>query len=491
MDKKLKILFVEDVHSDAELLLYEFNRNRIKFESHIVDNQINYISSLSSFDPDLVISDYFLPDFDGLTALAIRNELAPDLPFILVTGSLEEEVAVNCMKAGADDYIIKQNPARLGQAVERALQMRDINHRRRQAEKALMDKEHHLRQITSDLFLKDIRHKNDLSSIAEVTRYLNLVKSEKEIHEYLCATISRLLGNAIVVTSRLDEHSNVLVASASAGLDEVLDRVIKMTGMNPLAFSYPVSEITGREMEIYKSGKLEIIPDGIHSFLRREMSHEDALAIENETGIIRSWMIGFTFEEKNLGGVYILSRQGDTVEASRNVIEVIVTQASAVLHRIHLHDFLKESEEKHRTLVELSPDGILICDLAGMVRYASRRVYGIFRIPDDYDIRGRSVLQWVSPEFHQNVINRIQELLSGNFRSELREYKLCRHDGSVFWAELTSSTVPASVPGSNELMVICRDITERKSAATELERAMHKAEEGDRLKTAFLQNISH
>jgi PAS domain S-box-containing protein len=117
MAGKLKILFVEDVLIDAELIWREIEKNKISFSKELVDNKEKYLEYLKDFEPDLIISDYRLPKFDGMTALRFRNELAPLIPFILVTGSVNEEVAVECMKAGADDYILKDNLSRLGLAI--------------------------------------------------------------------------------------------------------------------------------------------------------------------------------------------------------------------------------------------------------------------------------------------------------------------------------------------------------------------------------------
>jgi CheY-like chemotaxis protein len=87
---KLKILFVEDVKSDAELIWREIEKNKIFFSKELVDKRENYLEYLKDFEPDLIISDYRLPQFDGMTALQLRNKHAPLVPFILVTGSVNE-----------------------------------------------------------------------------------------------------------------------------------------------------------------------------------------------------------------------------------------------------------------------------------------------------------------------------------------------------------------------------------------------------------------
>ncbi len=121
MKNMLKILFVEDVMTDAELIWRELNKNNVAYSKLLVDNRIDYIAAIKTFNPDIVISDYSLPQFYGMEALAIVKEMAPFTPFILVTGSMNEDIAVQCMKAGADDYIIKQNLSRLVPAINSAL----------------------------------------------------------------------------------------------------------------------------------------------------------------------------------------------------------------------------------------------------------------------------------------------------------------------------------------------------------------------------------
>ncbi len=145
MKEVTRILFVEDVQSDAELIWKEIERDKIVFEKALVDNELDYLAAFDSFRPDLVISDYSLPQFDGFTALAIKNTLSPDIPFILVTGSVNEETAVEIMKAGADDYVIKDNLSRLGGAIRSAIAKKDALRKKETAQKALLESEERFR----------------------------------------------------------------------------------------------------------------------------------------------------------------------------------------------------------------------------------------------------------------------------------------------------------------------------------------------------------
>ena len=118
----LKILFVEDRPSDVELNIKEIRKNGIEFVPHVVETKEDYIKALTEFKPDIILSDYALPKFDGMQALLIKKELTPLIPFILVTGSLNEETAVEIMKADADDYLLKENIRRLVPAMKSAIE---------------------------------------------------------------------------------------------------------------------------------------------------------------------------------------------------------------------------------------------------------------------------------------------------------------------------------------------------------------------------------
>ncbi len=120
MDEKVKILLVEDVLTDAELAMREI-RKSLQADFLCVETRDDYLKALEEYRPDLIISDYQMPVFDGLTALRIALETAPDVPVIILTAATNEDTAVGCMKAGAKDYVIKEHIKRLGQAVVHAL----------------------------------------------------------------------------------------------------------------------------------------------------------------------------------------------------------------------------------------------------------------------------------------------------------------------------------------------------------------------------------
>ena len=143
----LRILILEDVPMDAELVEYELRRAHIPFDARCVDTRDGFERELDAFRPDLILSDYTLPQFDGMSALSLARERAPTTPFLIVTGSVNEETAVGCMKAGATDYLLKSNLARIGPAIEAALARVQSRTEKSRAEEALRRSEANLRAI--------------------------------------------------------------------------------------------------------------------------------------------------------------------------------------------------------------------------------------------------------------------------------------------------------------------------------------------------------
>jgi len=133
----LRVLLAEDVAADAELEIREIKRAGLRVSHRIVDSEKDFIRALREFAPDVILSDFSMPQFDGMEALRLAKELAPDIPFIFVSGTLGEEYAIRALKNGATDYVVKSNLARLSAAVERALAEAKVLRERRQTEAAL------------------------------------------------------------------------------------------------------------------------------------------------------------------------------------------------------------------------------------------------------------------------------------------------------------------------------------------------------------------
>jgi signal transduction histidine kinase len=143
---RVRVLLVEDSELDAELLLLELRRQGFRPEVVRVDTAGDLVSALTTGGWDVVVSDHNMPGFDGTEALRLVKQLAPDLPFIVVSGSMGEEHAVEAMRAGANDFVVKERLHRLAPAVERELREAGKREEQRRVAAALAESENRLRQ---------------------------------------------------------------------------------------------------------------------------------------------------------------------------------------------------------------------------------------------------------------------------------------------------------------------------------------------------------
>jgi PAS domain S-box-containing protein len=162
---QLRVLVLEDRPIDAELVLYEMKRAGYICVSRRVDTQQDYLDALEDI-PDLILADYSLPQFTAMQALHLLQERGLDIPFVVVTGTISEEAAVETMIYGAADYLLKDRLSRLGQAVQRALQQKALRDEKREADHAL--------RISEDKFSKAFRISPDAISISRLSDGLTI-----------------------------------------------------------------------------------------------------------------------------------------------------------------------------------------------------------------------------------------------------------------------------------------------------------------------------
>ena len=181
IQKELKILMLEDLQDDVGLIERTLRKEGMLFSARRVDSQEEFTSSLDTFQPDVILSDHALPQFNSLEALKICRRQAVHVPFILVTGTVSEEFAVSCLKQGADDYVLKSNMVRLPSAIHNALRQRHQGLRRKKAERALRKQNEELVKINKELdsFVYSVSH-NLRAPLMSVLGLINLVQLENK-----------------------------------------------------------------------------------------------------------------------------------------------------------------------------------------------------------------------------------------------------------------------------------------------------------------------
>ena len=141
MSVRVRVLILEDSPQDAELMVHELRRSNFAPEWQRVDTEADYLAALKSFLPEVILADYRLPQLDATRALELVRALDFYIPFIVVSGSIGEEIAVAMMRRGATDYLLKDRLARLGPAVRHALFEKALREETRHAEQALLSSE--------------------------------------------------------------------------------------------------------------------------------------------------------------------------------------------------------------------------------------------------------------------------------------------------------------------------------------------------------------
>ncbi len=250
MPTSLRVLLLEDQPADAELLLHELRRADFDPLAERVETEEEYVARLDSA-PDVILADYTLPQFNALDALHHLQERGLDIPFIVVTGAVSEEAAVECMKEGAADYLLKDRLSRLGQAVERALAQKRMREEKRQAEGALRQSEARYRAIS------------ELTS--DYAYALGLQADGRFVCEWVTEAFTRITGFAIEELDALGWMALIhpddrLIATKRtqllrAGRSDVSEfRIVTKTGNTRLLrdHSRPVwDETLGRVVRVY------------------------------------------------------------------------------------------------------------------------------------------------------------------------------------------------------------------------------------------------
>ncbi|MCL5772990.1 MAG: response regulator [Firmicutes bacterium] len=220
MDKKLRVLILEDVPVDAELTERELRKSGMKFSSKRVETKDDFLQELHGFMPHIILADYSLPSFDGVSALKITREKMIDVPFIFVSGAIGEETAIETLKEGATDYVLKHRLARLPLAVKRALLEHEECAERKRAEKEL-------RLLNEQLEHRVIERTKQLKAVNE--------KLEKEIIERShVETALRKVNRALKTIA--SSNQALIEAKEETGLMDEICRIAVEVGGYSLAW---------------------------------------------------------------------------------------------------------------------------------------------------------------------------------------------------------------------------------------------------------------
>jgi diguanylate cyclase (GGDEF)-like protein len=224
MASKLKLVVVEDSVADAELVARHLAKAGLDVAMHRVQTEADFISALREKQPDLILSDFSLPQFSGLRALDVAIANAPDTPFIYVSGTIGEERAIDALRRGATDYVLKTNLSRLSSAVERALREAALKADQRKSEHQRREQEIRLQRLT--------RTYRMLSSTSSAILRL---RNRMDLLDEVCRIAVNQGGYERVSISLIDTDARVLRPRACAGTDSEPLRAVDSADLDAAA----------------------------------------------------------------------------------------------------------------------------------------------------------------------------------------------------------------------------------------------------------------
>jgi PAS domain S-box-containing protein len=224
----VRILHLEDVDDDAELVHDTLATLGLPVAVRRVDNRMDYEAALDSQAFDVILADHSLPDFDGTLALRLAAQRCPEVPFLFVSGSIGEEVAVELLKAGSTDYVFKEHLARLGPALQRALNEAEQRRARRRAEEALRDSHRLVQRILEAtpnfIYVYDLPHRRILYAAGQVERILGHGSADLKARGDMADLFAAPSGHT------LDEHFARVAAAGDRAVVEAEFQVQRADG---------------------------------------------------------------------------------------------------------------------------------------------------------------------------------------------------------------------------------------------------------------------
>ena len=442
----LRILHLEDDPTDAELIREMLETEGVVCQVTRVETEADFIHFLKQGGFDVVLADHTLPSFDGLSALKITQEKCPDVPFIFVSGTLGEEVAIEALKGGAIDFVLKERLSRIVPSVRRALREAKERSERKRAEEALRES---LRESEE--------RRRAAEALARVGRALTETLDVGLVAQRIADSLRELFAGDVAVYRQ--ESSGALVAIGTSEIP-----IAERPFVHPaLPAAHGVSGLAIRErLPVVTADFLED-PRVTHTPEMRAL-----LGVNRARAVLAVPLIA---RDRVLGTVAVRRMQPFDEQAVA-LAQVFADQAVVALENARLYQEVRaayEDRDRLAAVVESSEDAILSETLDGTIlswNAGAERLYGYAAA----EVIGQPVSRLAPPE-QVDEMPRILERLRRGEHIEHYETVRRKKDGSRIEISLTLSSVRNAAGQIVGASSIARDITARKQAEEALRRA--------------------
>jgi diguanylate cyclase (GGDEF)-like protein/PAS domain S-box-containing protein len=513
LSNQVRILIVEDLAHDAELMLKELRRAGISCDAHRVETGVEYRRELEEFQPDVILSDFTMPGFDGMKALSIASQSYSHIPFIFVSGTLGEEYAVRALKNGATDYIMKSNLLRLPATVERAIKEAEERRARHALEQDLRQGEKRYRGLFQSnphpMWVYDIETLRFLAvNDTAIARYgfsqeEFLVMTIKDLHPE--KEVPRIIEHRATPLSAVNKPEiwqhrtkdgkliEVEISSHELIFDEIPARMV---------VAYDVTERKRAEEALRNSEErfrllVEQAPEAILLYDTRTNHLIDVNRnAERLFGCSREQLLNVgpqafyaakqpddsavtkTFEEHNkqalAGEEVVFERAIQNARGEDLICEVRLVSLPSnqgrlirasfidITERKRSEERLRESETKYRQLIEEASDGIFLGDAEDQFVLANSKGCELLGYAEGELIGKRGEITYVDEELAIRA-ERLAQIRAG--RTLHFERMVKRKDGSVFPAEISLKMLDTGLT-----QAIFHDITTRRSQEQKMAR---------------------
>ena len=513
-DNPIRILFVEDLPSDAELAARELEKGGIQFTSARVDTKEAFLTALEEFQPDIIISDYSMPEFDGMQALKLAKEYAAFVPFILLTGSMNEETAVECMKAGATDYVIKEQMKRLAFAVKEALEQKKTLLAKEEAKRELKESEERYRLlfngITDAVYVhevsvekpgKFIAVNNSASSMLGYNKgeFLRMEVKDIDIPEqsekipYIHEKLFRD-GYSLFETCHVTKAGRRIPVEINVRLFELKGKQMVLSVVRDITERKQSEDALWKSEERFRT-LVESAPEAIfvqsqgcfvylnpamlslfgastpEELLGKEIMEH--IALEYHEAIRERIRVQYeTGNPAPLMEQEYLRLDGSRVPVETTAVAVRFQDRDA--HLVFVRDITerKRAEEELRKLsraVKQSPASVIITDLHGAIEYVNPKFTEVTGYSLE-EVRGKNPRILKSGETPSEEYRKLWETItSGGEWHGVFHNK--RKDGTLFWERASISSVRDSSGAITHFIAVKEDITNQKSLEDQFRQA--------------------